>query len=137
MSEYIQQAEEFLKRTGTVIKIRKKGVVEGFPFDNDKLPHIKYSVTLKRGMKRYTFPFYDSYYNYKVKKEPTAYDILASLQCYPIEGTIDDFAREFGYKINSVSDFNRVQKTWHACKLQYDKLANLFGINIEKLREIQ
>lgn len=137
MSEYIQQAEEFLKRTGTVIKIRKKGVVEGFLFDNDKLPHIKYSVTLQRGLKRYSFPFYDSYYNYKENKEPSVYDILASLQCYPIEENIDDFVNEFGYKINNAADYNRVQRTWHNCRLQYNKLVNLFGLDIEQLREIQ
>ena len=138
MSEYLEQAERFLRCSGTEIEIIPDGVVDGFPFADDNMPHNKYKVTLTRGMKSYTFPFYDSYSNYKNKIKPNAYDVLASVHSYPVEGDMWEFAREFGYSIDSEKSYKRVRKIWLDCKNQYDHLAQLFGIYFMKeLAEIQ
>jgi len=138
MSEYLEKAEQFLRCSDTKIDIVPAGIVDGFPFGEDDQPHNKYKVTLTRGTKSYTFPFYDSYHNFKHGIKPNAYDVLASVQSYPIQGDMWDFAREFGYKIDSEQAYKRVRKIWLDCKNQYDNLAQLFGLYfIKELAEIQ
>lgn len=138
MCEYIQQADQFLKKSNTSIKICKVGVVEGFPFDNDNLLHCKYRVTLRRKQNMYSFIFFDSYSNYKECKSPTPYDILASLQSYPVPDNVNDFAFEYGYDICDKKSYNKVRKIWSACKRQYEKLSALYDSEfMEELCKIQ
>ena len=138
MSEYLEQAERFLRGSGTEINIVPAGVVDGFPLSDDDKPHNKYKVTLTRGTKSYTFPFYDSYHNFTHGIKPNSYDVLASVQSYPIQGDMWEFAKEFGYKIDSEESYKRVRKIWLDCKNQYDNLAQLFGLHfIKELAEIQ
>ena len=129
MSEYELQAIDFLKRSGTTMKIKLVGVVEGFPFDEDsgrKLPHKHYEVTMKRDGKTFTTSFYDSYANFQNHKEPTAYDILASLEKYEVEDNMWDFADEYCYEINSEASYNRVKKIWKSCRDEYRRLCRFF-----------
>lgn len=149
ISEYQRQAAEFLQASGTVMSINKIGTVDGFPFDSkDTRPHDKYIVVLRSNGKTYDFPFYDSAHNYYVNQDrvycgqraikPTAYDILACLQSYPVEADVWDFANEFGYEIDSRESFNRVNEIHRECRKQYAALLDLFGEEwMEKLAEIQ
>ena len=139
ISEYQKQALDFLKETETSIKISDMGVVYGFPFDNrDSRPHTAYNVVLTRGNKFYSFPFYDSTHNYELNKWPTAYDVLACLQSYPVEEDMWDFANEFGYEIHSKDDYERVSNIHHECLRQYRALLDLFGEELlDKLAEIR
>lgn len=138
ISEYQQQALDFLKESETTIRISGMGVVHGFPFDDrDHSPHKAYNVVLKRGQKFYNFPFYDSTFNYCHNKRPTAYDVLACLQSYPVEEDMWDFVNEFGYEIHSKDDYERVSNIHHECLAQYKALLDLFGEELlEKLAEI-
>lgn len=139
MSEYEEMAQRFLKDSGTKMTIRKTETVEGFPFDkNDRLPHDRYSVCLKRGDKKYSFPFYGSADMYYKRKRPTAYDVLAVLESYPVEEDLWDFANEFGYSIGSEEDYNNVRRIHKACRNQYRRLCDLYGPEwMERLAEIR
>ena len=138
MSEYTQRANKFLDDTDTHIYFRMSGIVDGFPFSDDTMKHNKYTVTLKREGKKYSFPFYDSYHNYLNHKKPTPYDVLACLQSYPVDDNMWNFANEFGYEINSEETYNKVKEIWKNCREQYESLLDLFGPELmEKLGEIQ
>ena len=138
MTEYEQQAKNFLRESGAKMRVKYVEDVLGFPFDkNDKYPHRKYSVTLTRNGKSWTFPFYDSYANFlDRRKRPTHYDILACLTKYDV-GDMGDFVQEFGYEIVDSDSFRRVEKIWKAVKDEYKNLLMLFGEDLmEKLAEI-
>lgn len=127
LSEYDQQALDFLRRSGTEMKIKFIDVVQGFPNDNkDHYPRRHYEVTLKRHGRSMKFPFYGSAADYRSGKDPSAYDVLACLQKYEVESSPEEFAKEFGYETDTDEDFNRVRKIWHACREQYRKLFELF-----------
>ncbi len=138
-SSYQQDAVNFLVRSGTVIKIVPYGEVRGFPLDqNDRSLRTEYRVTLRRGEQTYTFPFYDSAERHKkANKRPSAYDILACLEKYPVQSDVWEFAREFGYTINDRKSFDRVSNIRAACEDQYNKLYRLFGKEwMNELRKI-
>jgi len=138
MSEYDEQAQTFLDISGTEMFIRKTGVVEGFPFDkNDKLLHDKYSVRLVRGDQSYKFTFYDSAYNHEKGKRPSKYDILASLQKYPVDDNMWTFTEESGYEIHCEEDYKRAKTVWQNCKKEYKSLLKMYGpYFMDRLSEI-
>lgn len=66
-------------------------------------------------------------------KTPTAYDVLACLQKYPV-GTFEDFCSEFGYD----EDSRTAEKTYKAVLKEYNSLCTLFSDEeLEQLQEIQ
>ena len=138
MSEYQREAIDFLRDSGTEMKIKFIEVVDGFPNDpKDTHPRNKYIVTMKRGSKGFSTPFYDSIRNYKKHLIPTEYDVLACLEKYEVADTLEDFASEFGYDISEPEDRMRVRKIWRDCKTQYEKLVEFFGDEwMERLQEI-
>ena len=148
MNEYNQQALDFLRDSETQMAITKIGTVDGFPFDpKDTYHHDKYIVVLTRNGKSYDFKFYDSAKNYidnlnrkycgQREVKPSAYDVLACLEKYPVEPDVWDFAAEFGYEINDKESYERVCKIHADCLDQYKHLLDLFGEDwMEKLAEI-
>lgn len=139
MSKYLAQAQNFLRKTGTEMRITFIRTVEGFPNDPaDKQTRNKYNVCLTRGDKSYDFPFYGSHADYLDGKNPTKYDILACIVKYETPEDVWEFAREFGYEIDSEESYNRVRKTAEACREQYERLCELYDGEIpEELEEIQ
>lgn len=139
MSEYQQEALDFLRDSGTEMKIKFIEVVNGFPNDpKDTHPRNKYMVTMTRGSKGFSTPFYDSISNYEKDEEPTEYDVLACLEKYEVADSIEDFAAEFGYDIDEPEDRMRVRKIWQGCRTQYEKLVEFFGDEwMPRLQEIQ
>lgn len=138
INEYELQAINFLKKANAKITICFKEIVKGFP--NDTTDHYlrnKYSVTLSRNRKTFTFPFYDSYNNYLKGNRPTKYDVLACLEKYPVYGDVWDFANEYGYTITSREEYNNVNRIYKVCNTQYKKLLDLFGDELmQELQEI-
>lgn len=127
-SEYDRQAREFLSRSGTEMEIKFEGIVNGFPFDpSDTMTHRFYHVYMKRGSARFSTPFYGSHADAIKGKDPSEYDILSCLQSGDVADTVEEFAREFGYVIDSSDEFMRVRKIWKQCKTQYEKLTKFFG----------
>ena len=137
MSEYEIQANEFLKKAETKMTISRTGEIHGFPFDpHDTLWHYKYQITLTRHHKQYRFTFYDSHHNWLNNKRPSRYDVLACVEKYDPD-TFDSFVSEYGYKIEGNGDYKRVRKVYEACSKQYQRLLDLFGVELmEELREI-
>ena len=137
MTDYQQQALDFLKEAEATMTITRNGSVDGFPFDDkDTLPHRRYKVTIERNGSSYTFPFYGSYADWQKDRDPNEYDILACVEKYDV-GTMADFVEEFGYKIVDRKSFLRVEKIWTRCKDQYRSLKTMFGPELmEKLCEI-
>lgn len=137
-SEYEKQVINFLIESGTPMEYIRLGTVIGFPFDKtDKNKHTKYRIILSRGEKSYDFPFYDSSYNYKNKIDLTPYDVLACLEKWEPEKDVWEFARSYGYDINSAKDFNNVSKIYQSCVDEYNALLDLYGEEwMEELRKI-
>ena len=139
MSKYLAQAQNFLRITGTEMRITYIRTVKGFPNDPaDKQMRNKYNVCMTRGDKSYDFDFYGSHADYLHGKKPTAYDVLACIEKYEYPTDPLEFAREFGYDIECEDDYNRVRKIAEACREQYEGLLDLFGEELmEELQEIQ
>ena len=132
MSEYTEQAEQFLKETGTTIdfEITDKSA-------NWKPSGYVYKVTIKRNKKQWTFDFTDSYHNMQNGINPTAYDILACLQKYETENNLEDFVAEYGYPMTTREERASARKTWKAVQKEYKDCISMFGDVIEQLEEIQ
>ena len=140
LSEYEQQAIDFLKEAEATMKIEFTGTRMGFPGedpdDTKTMPHRRYKVTLERNGTSFSFPFYGSYRQYLDKEDPSEYDVLASLEKYDV-GTMADFVDEFGYVIKDRKSFMSVEKIWQSCKDQYRNMKRMFGSELmEKLCEI-
>lgn len=147
MSKYEQQAQGFLDRTGTSIDI--VFLRKGKYFPKDKEERDIYDVTLKRGEQEYSFTFGQSLaktkqdFDYKTGRKsqkrikPTAYDILVCLEKYETPADVWEFAREFGYTIDSRESLAEVEQTCLAVMNEYNNVMRLFGDVIEELREIQ
>ena len=68
-------------------------------------------------------------------KIPSCYDVLVCLTKYDI-GTIDNFVTEFGYEVNSWQDVKRIEKTYKACKKEYEGVKRVFSDCLEAVRDI-
>ena len=139
MSKYLAQAQNFLRKTGTEMRITFIRTVNGFPNDpGDKQTRNKYNVCMTRGDKSYDFDFYGSHADYLDGKKPNAYDVLACVEKYEYPTDPWEFAREFGYEINCEDDYKRVRKIAEECREQYENLCELYDGEIpEELEEIQ
>lgn len=143
MDDYVKQAQEWLRKTGTELTIEYIEDVEGFPFDNDGRMHRSYQCRLNREHSfiksrytSYTFPFYGSYADWKDGKDPTEYDVLACLECYD-PGTIDNFVAEFGYEVHEWADVRRIESIYDAVKEQYTALSRMYSeLELDALAEI-
>lgn len=73
----------------------------------------------------------------KANAKPTEYSILACLEKYPVDGSIDDFMHEYGYEIRSTRDFTNLLNTYNAVIQEYNDLCRIFtSEQMERLREI-
>ena len=138
MNEYEKQAREFLRRAAASVTICRAEIVDRFPnADSVTGYRWKYRVTIRRGGRSWTFPFYDSIHNYQTDKRPRPYDILACLQKYPVSADVWDFAEEYGYTIDSRESFKRVERIHTACEKEYNNVLRIFGNDPALLAELQ
>ena len=160
-SEYDEQAEKFLKETGTEFKA--EFLKYDKHFEDDKEPRDIYIITLKRGNREYKFNFGQSLYasqkwilwldekrttNSDIEakkypagkrqlnkdfKEPSAYDVLTCLQ----KSEPDDFKNfcaDFGYNDDSI----KAEKIYKAVCEEFKNLKMLYSdAELEQLQEIQ
>lgn len=129
MENYEKQAQDFLEKTSSSLKI--EFLKNGKHFTDDKDVRDIYKVTLSRGSRSYTFNFGQSIL---IKgAPPTAYDILTCLQKYDI-GSFEDFCFGFGYD----EDSRRAEKIYNSVVEEYNALCMLYSDNeMEMLQEIQ
>lgn len=128
-TNYEKQANDFLQKTNTTIKVEYLKYDKHFADDKESR-HI-FKVIIKRDKKQFSLNFGQSIYN--GAKEPTNYDILSCLQKYDL-GTFENFCSEFGYS----EDSRTAEKTYHAVCKEYDNVCKIWSDKeIEELQEIQ
>lgn len=130
MSEYDVQAEYFLAHTGTDLTITFLKNAKYFP--EDKETRDVYICVLSRGNNGYNFKYGQSLKDTKLKKSPTAYDILSCITKYDIS-SFEDFCADYGYNNDSIKDFKLYEKV----KEEGKAICKMFYDCIEELREIQ
>jgi hypothetical protein len=129
-TNYEQQANEFLQKTNTTVKI--DFLKYDFHFQDDKERRDIYIVTIKRGSRQFSFNFGNSLNNTSKNQAPTNYDILACLQKYDV-GSFYEFCGDFGYN----EDSRKAQKIYHAVCKEYDNVCKIWNDSeIELLSEI-
>lgn len=130
LSEYDIQANRFLEKTNTEIKIVFKENAKYF--HTDKETRDIYNITLIRGNRKYTFTFGQSIHDTKLNKKPSECDILCCVEKYDPE-SFEDFCLNYGYDTNSIT----AEKIYKACVKQYNALCTLFSEKeMEMLRDI-
>ena len=129
--EYEMMANEFLKKTETIFAVVSYQGKENKW--NDLMD--KWNVKLVRNGKTWRFPFYMGSGN--KGKQPTAYDVLASLTKYEV-GTLEDFCAEFGYEMFDDYGMRNVETyhTYKAVKAEYKHVVDMFGDVLDELCEI-
>lgn len=127
---YERQAETFMKKTGTKIKIEYEKYDYHF-YGDDERRNI-YKVIIKRNGKQMTVHFGQSWIKTVSNTPPTYYDILACLT-KDDPGDLYDFCECFGY----AWDDENAQKTHKLCEREWEKVNNLFEDVIDELREIR
>ena len=153
MSKHTEQAEKFMEDCGATMTVT---FLRHAPhFENDKDSRDIYHVVIKREGKgkdnTMEFDFGQSLaksvspedqqqarWGQKPQKReaPTAYDILACLQKWEVDGDVWEFAEAYGYEINSRESFNRIDKIHMAVIKEYRDVCRLFGDVMEQLQEI-
>lgn len=107
-TNYEKQAEDFMTKTGTTLKVKFQKYDKHFADDKGKRDI--YRITLKRAGQSYTFSFGQSLENTGKGIQPTAYDILAYM--------------------------TKAEKIYRAAVKEYENVNRLFGDVIEELAEI-
>lgn len=137
MDEYEKQAEEFLEKTNTIMKI--EFLRHGKHFQDDKRSRDTYEITLKNEKHIYKFNFGQSLINSGTlsnnfkKQKPTNYDVLSCLNV-DCSGDFEYFCREFGYNEDSV----KARAIYRSVQGESNNLYKLFDHKeIEQLSEIQ
>lgn len=130
MNEYDEQADKFLKDTGTTINI--VFLRNDHFFHDDTETRNIYEITLERNNKSYSFKFGDSINNTKKRLKPRPYDVLACLTKYD-PGTFLNFCSDFGYD----SGNSRNKKIYKDVVEEYKNVVRLFHDVLDQLQEIQ
>ena len=130
VTNYQQQATDFLKETGTTFTATYKK--HGFHFEGDTQCRDIYTCVLKNSSHRYRFTFGQSINDSNGNTPPTAYDVLSCLTKYDV-GSFEDFCSEFGYDTDSRAAY----KTYKAVLKEWKNIERLFtSEQIEMLQEI-
>lgn len=133
MFDYEKQAEDFLEATGTEFS------VVGYCGRSNGMPRTemdKWSVELRRNGKWWRFDFYMGLGHGGA--EPTAYDVLASIEKYDV-GSFEDFCNEFGYDMFDDETGRRNAdnyKIYKAVCREYKHVIDMFYDCLDELCEI-
>ena len=134
--DYIKQALDFLRKTKSTLELEY--VRTDFPTWDKEQKHDIYKFTLKRGERKYRGEFTTSIVETKrgVRRNPSAYDLLAGMQKYEV-GTFENFCDEFGYNDQPLSHYNKVMEIYDAVKTEYFALTSLYNDReMDLLKEI-
>ena len=136
MFDYKKQAQDFLEATGTefhVVGYRGRCKMPWHKNDSDM---DKWSVRLRRNGKEWRFNFYMGLGHGGA--EPTAYDVLASIEKYDV-GSFEDFCSEFGYDMFDDETGRRNANTYGLYKAvcrEYKHVESMFYDCLDELCEI-
>lgn len=139
MSEYIQQAQNFLEKTGTKFesKFKKFGSMEwdkSSLYGYTKLDSLHHDFIVKINRKLEEIKPKKVLKNQKNEiVNPSEYDVLTCLTKYDA-GTFENFCGDFGYDTDSRS----AERTYKAVVIEWENVSKLFSESeIEELQEIQ
>jgi hypothetical protein len=127
MNGFSKQAENFCKKHD--VKINAEHIGYKKHFSDDVIERHVFKVTIKKGVKSFSFEFGQSIAN--SSKNPTNYAILACLTKSD-PGNFDDFCSDFGYNRDSISAL----KTYRAVKKEWKKVNDIFCDCLDELSEI-
>lgn len=132
MSEYINQAEQFMRENGIEMEIRfRKRAIN--PLWDDGYIRNSYNVTITSPHNEMRVVFWGS----ENATYPSCYDVLACLQKYDPE-SIQDFCDEFGYE--RYDEYGRENKTtrriYRAVLSEWLDVQRVFEGCLTALREI-
>lgn len=151
MNRYEDQAQKYCEKHSIIIEkqkigtkpcdIKKQGINcerNVFLVTITRIMPVKYrdSKLNTTGLREMSFQFTDSIYNFEHKQRPTNYDILACLQKDEVTQDVFEFAKEYGYEINSTKDFNRIQKIVLDLTDEYNDVRRVFVDIMDELRDI-
>lgn len=131
MSEYTEQAENFLKAHGLTFKAVY--IEHGKHFPDDKEERDIWRLSIHRGRRSFSVRYGNSlaasdYGN----TPPTAYDLLACLTKYD-PGTFANFCGDYGYSEDSRKD----EKVYKAVVREWAKVSRFFtAAELEELQDI-
>lgn len=145
MSEYVQQAKDFLTSCNATMKMMYLGKEANANWNETK-ERDTYMVNIVTPRGSMQVKFWDSVKNTnenidrkycnRPHKYPTAYDILSCLQKYDV-GDIEDFIDEFGYEIKKKGDLKRIMNIYDAVVKEYNDVHRCFTEEqIEAMQEI-
>lgn len=136
MLDYEKQAEDFLKATGTdfhVVGYRGRSTMPWYKEGSDM---DKWEVRLRRNGEEWRFNFYMGLGHNK--KQPTAYDVLASIEKYDV-GSFEDFCNDFGYDMLDDETGRRNANSYGLYKAvcrEYKHVVDMFYDCLDELCEI-
>ena len=121
----------------SILKIEVSYKFKGEVFNQfkDQMFHNKFLITIKRGIRKANFDFYDSEYNWELgKKDLNERGLVSALDSIirdSLSGSmvLEDFLREFGSNYENV-------KIWKACRRSYFKLSDKLYLRKDILYEI-
>ena len=141
MSEYDEQAEEFLKKTNSKLEIVfvEYGIFDSFD-DNNYRDIYRFTLSRKGCKKKLTDRFGQSLHHSQGGEEPQklrAYDVLSCLDGHE-PGEYADWRAEFGYNDCKLSEYPKIWKIYDAVCRQYKILTSMYNEEeLEMLNEIQ
>lgn len=129
---YIEQGENFAKKTGT--KKEVLSVSYRKYFHTDKQMRYVFKILLTKDGKQYTFDFGQSIA--AGREEPSFYDLFACFQKYDV-GSFEDFCSEFGYNTEDFKEKYFAEKIYKAVCKEYEAICRLYSSEeIEEMQEI-
>lgn len=135
MFDYEKQANDFLEATGTDFKVVGYRGCMCMPH-TDGMKMDKWGVKLRRNGKEWRFDFYMGLGHGGA--EPTAYDVLASIEKYDV-GSFEDFCNEFGYDMLDDETGRRNANSYGLYKAvcrEYKHVIDMFYDCLDELCEI-
>lgn len=130
MSEYEMQANYFLAKTDTTLRIIF--LKTGKYFTDDTEARDIYTCILSRNNKDYDFTFGQSLKDTKLKRKPNAYNILSCIEKYKFN-SFEEFCAFYGYNNDSIKDY----KIYEKVEEQGAAICAMFSDCIDELRNIQ
>lgn len=129
MSEYEEQANDFLEEIGATMECKYEGFRKYFP--DDKHERDVWTVILAREDGYLDVTYGQSIAN--ENKKPTAYDVLSCLTKSD-PGTFENFCSEFGYDTDSI----KANRIYRNVKAEWLDVSDFFtDYELKELREIQ
>ena len=124
MSEYVQQAKDFLASCNATMTITYLGQDTNQNWGDGGWRNT-YRATITTPKGRMWVKFWDSINNTEKRIRPTEYDILACLTKYDV-GTFENFISEFGYETEEPEDMQRAKRIYKAVVKEYASVCRCF-----------